>query len=228
MNIKSERFELRLDQDTLDRVDAWRAEQDENLTRAEAVRRLIDRGFMGNTKDNFALGHADRLVVWLITELLRTSTHEGIDKKQVHLIQAAIYGGHYWALPWEMSGVFHTHADSPKDVKFVVDVLDMWVIIEQSYERLSDKEKKHFEEETGRSKPQFLGFDGNNETTLMGIAQFMVKEVGRFSHFKNHEFNSHMPLAKRYRLMTALFEPMRMNLVGRGLSVAELITLLKR
>jgi uncharacterized protein len=228
MNIKSERFEMRLDQEALERVDAWRDDQEDNLTRAEAVRRLIDRGLMGSTKENFALGHADRLIVWLITELMRTSMHAGIDKEQVHLIQEAIYGGHYWALPWEMNGVFHTHADSPKDVAFVVDVLDMWDFIERAYTKLSSEDQKRVNEANGYPNPRFQGFDGNNETTLMGIARFMVQEVGRFTHFKDREFNSHMPVANRYRLMTYLFDPIRKNLVGRELTADELVTLLKR
>ena len=228
MNMKSERFELRLDPDTLDRVDLWRDNQEDSLTRAEAVRRLIDRGMMGSTKDNFALGHSDRLIIWLITELMRTSMHAGIDKEEVNLIQGAILGGHYWALPWEMSGVFHTHADNPKDVDFVVNVLDMWTFIENAYAKLTPKDKKRVKAESDRSNPQFFGFDGNNESTLMGIAQFMVRDMGRFPQFKNREFNSHMPVKGIYAHMYALFEPMRKTLVGRGLSTDELVTILKR
>jgi uncharacterized protein len=228
MNVKSERFELRLDPVTLDRVDAWRDSQEDSLTRAEAIRRLIDRGMMGSTKENFALGHSDRLIVWLISELMRTSKHAGIDKDQVALIQKAILGGHYWALPWAMSGVFNTHADSPSDVEFVVNVLDMWTFIERAYANLSLENKERVKTESGRSSPQFFGFDGNHESTLMGIAQFMVRDLVRFSQFKNHEFNSHMPVRDSYARMYALFEPLRKTLVGRELSADELVTILKR
>ena len=228
MNVKSERFELRLDPETLNRVDAWRNSQEDNLTRAEAIRRLVDRGLMGSTKENFALGHSDRLIVWLITELMRTSMHAGIDKGQVQVIQRALLGGHYWALPWEMSGVFHTHADSPRDVEFVVNVLDMWTFVESAYAKLSPVEQERVKTESNRSTPQFFGFDGNNESTLMGIAQFMVRDMDRFSQFKTREFNSHMPMRGGYARMYALFEPIRKTLVGRELSADELVTLLKR
>jgi uncharacterized protein len=228
MNVKSERFELRLDPETLDRVDAWRDSQEDSLTRAEAVRRLVDRGLMGSTKENFALGHSERLIVWLLSELMRTSMHAGIDKDEVRLIQRALLGGHYWALPWEMSGVFHTHADSPRDVEFVVNVLDMWTFIEGAFAKLSPEEQERVKTETDRSEPKFFGFDGNNESTLMGIAQFMVQDMGRFSKFKNREFNSHMPTRGSYARMYALFEPMRKTLVGRELSADELVILLKR
>jgi len=43
MKDKPERFELRLDKVTLDRIDTWRSEQPDMPSRAEAVRRLVSR-----------------------------------------------------------------------------------------------------------------------------------------------------------------------------------------
>jgi len=73
-----------------------------------------------------------------------------------------------------------------------------------------------------------MGFDGNNETEHMSIARFLVEKLRRFENFKGRSFNSHMPKVASYRKMIQLFEPMRRNLVGRELSVDELIALLKR
>lgn len=44
MIAKSERFELRLDPDTLDRIDVWRSEQRDLPSRSAAVRRLVEAG----------------------------------------------------------------------------------------------------------------------------------------------------------------------------------------
>ena len=41
---KSERFEMRMDEDILTRVDKWRADQVDVPSRAEAMRRLIELG----------------------------------------------------------------------------------------------------------------------------------------------------------------------------------------
>lgn len=43
MSDKPERFELRLDKSTLDRIDTWRSEQPDMPSRAESVRRLVSR-----------------------------------------------------------------------------------------------------------------------------------------------------------------------------------------
>ncbi len=44
MTPKTERFEMRLDQAMLDRIDAWRSRQGDVPSRAEAIRRLIKGG----------------------------------------------------------------------------------------------------------------------------------------------------------------------------------------
>ena len=44
MKTKSERFELRIDEEQLSRIDEWASEQSDRPTRAEAVRRLVNLG----------------------------------------------------------------------------------------------------------------------------------------------------------------------------------------
>ncbi len=41
---KTERFEMRMDPETLARVDEWRRKQPDLPSRAEAMRRLVDLG----------------------------------------------------------------------------------------------------------------------------------------------------------------------------------------
>ncbi len=50
MQVRSERFELRLDQVTIQRIDAWRSDQSDLPSRAEAMRRLVDAG-LGRPED---------------------------------------------------------------------------------------------------------------------------------------------------------------------------------
>ena len=110
----------------------------------------------------------------------------------------------------------------------MVNILDMWTFVETAFIKLSAEEQERVKTETDRSTPQFFGFDGNHESTLMGIAQFMVRDMDRFSQFKNRDFNSHMPMRATYAKMYALFEPIRPNLVGRELTADELIAILRR
>lgn len=46
---KTERFELRLDVETIEQLDDWRREQPDNPTRSEAVRRLVEIGLETTT-----------------------------------------------------------------------------------------------------------------------------------------------------------------------------------
>jgi uncharacterized protein len=140
-----------------------------------------------------------------------------------------IYGGHYWAPKWEMPRAFHDHVDHPRDVKHVVDVLDMWSFIEEAYAKFTVEQREQIAEDVGPlgSHVAFHGFDGNHESSQLGIALFLIEEMERFQRFKGRALNSHHPTYERYLGMVDLFEVMRAKLIGHGLSVQQVITLLK-
>lgn len=225
---KTERFEMRLDMGLLDQIDDWRAHQSDIPSRGEAVRRLIETSLNTKSSGQLQLSQAERLNTWMLSEILLSQKNYE-NKESIKLIQDAIYGGHFWALNWELTGVLHNHSDRKEAVKLVVDTLDMWSFIEESFETLDSSDKQKIEAEIGsRGKnPVFFGFDGNNEGEYMGIANFLVNKMGRFERFKGRSLNSHTPVVERFSKMTAIFEKMRVSLVGRRLSATELIELLK-
>jgi uncharacterized protein len=139
-----------------------------------------------------------------------------------------IHGGHYWAPKWDMQGVFHDHVDDPDDVTHVVDVLDMWSFMEEAYESFSKADKAKIAAEAGPlgELVQFHGFDGNNESSQLSIARFLIEDMDRFSRFKGRDLNSHHPTHGRYARMLELFERMRAQLIGHGLSAKQVIELL--
>lgn len=117
----------------------------------------------------------------------------------------------------------------PRDVSFVVDVLDMWNFIERAYEELTDSDKKRIAEEAEPfgEHVTFLGFDGNNEASLLGIARFLINDLERFSRFEGRDLNSHSPTIDKYRRMLRVFSELRPQLAGRELDADELIQLLQ-
>ena len=144
-------------------------------------------------------------------------------------VGAVIVGGHYWAPRWDMQGLFHDHEDDLRDVRLVVDILDMWSFVESAHSKLSKKEKDRVEKEAepfGKNV-QLLGFDGNNESAHMGIAQFLIEKMNRFTRFKGRDLNSHMPTLSTYSRTLSKFAPIRAGLVGTGLDAGQLITILK-
>lgn len=232
MTTRTERFEMRMDEDTLERIDGWRRVQDDVPSRAEATRRLIELGLTSsaNTDDDRTVRFSDgeRLLMLMMRDIYkRLKVEDG--EIDTNFIAEVIWGGHYWAPKWEMQGLFQGEEDDPNDVHFVVDVLNMWSFLERAYNRLDDAAKARIE---GEAKPfgrdiHFDGFDGNNETSLMAIARFLVNKMGRFEEFQNRELNSHFPSVDMHKRMLAVFQPMQKSLFGRDLTADQIIRILK-
>lgn len=228
MIVRNERFEMRVEPELMARIEQWSEKQTDRPSRAEAVRRLVEAG-LERSDSKVSPSGTEKLMLWMLAELCKANPgSEGAETSK--LIQQAIYGGHYWALDWELTGILHEHVDTGRAVSVVVNTMDMWNFIERAYEGLSKPDKKKVEDAVGPTgkNPQFIGFDGNNETEHMSIARFLVEELGRFERFKGRSFNSHMPKVQRYLTMYQMFEPMRAKLIDRELNADELIQLLKR
>lgn len=229
MTPKSERFELRIETELLDRLDAWRSSEDDKPSRAEAIRRLMEAGLAHDNRGRVPhLTDGERLITSMLADVSAHLRVKG--ETDVRFVKKVLYGGHYWAFGWEMPGLFHGHADKQERVRFVVDVLDMWMFIEEAMMKFSAKEKKRVETE---AEPfgkyvHYFGFDGNNESEYLSIASFLIEDMGRFSIFKDRgHVNSHHPTLDTYGRMLSVFLPLRTTLVGRNLSPEEVITLMK-
>jgi uncharacterized protein YfbU (UPF0304 family) len=231
MASRTERFEMRVDEEILQRIDRWRAEQDDLPSRAEATRRLIERGLTSSAERsdevvNFSDG--ERVLMLMMRDLYKRLEVEEAEIDADFLAEA-IYGGHYWAPKWEMSALFHGEEDDPNDVHFVGEVLDMWSFIERSYERFDEKEKARIktEAEPFGEDVRLRGFDGNNESSLLGIANFLIKKMGRFEEFRGRDLNSHSPSVDMHKRMLTVFAPMEKMLVGKGLNADQIIQLMQ-
>jgi uncharacterized protein YfbU (UPF0304 family) len=224
----TERFEMRLDPTVLDRLDSWRAKQTDLPSRSEAVRRLVDAGLAARGADRqITLSDGEKLIIIMLGELFKQlKVKSDIDPD---FLEEVIYGGHYWALEWGYSGLFHGHRDSNAVVSEVVDVLDMWSFLERGFNALSkkDKERVAAEAEPFGKHVNFTGFDGNGEAEYNGVARVLINQLGRFTGFKGRELNSHMPSLDTYRRMLSIFEPLRKNLIGRDLDAGEIIQILQ-
>jgi uncharacterized protein YfbU (UPF0304 family) len=224
----TERFEMRLDPTVLNKLDSWRAKQDDLPSRSEAVRRLVEIGLAGRGADRrVTLSDGEKLVIIMLGELFKQlKLKSDIDPT---FLEEVIYGGHYWALHWAYSGLFHGHEDSDAVVSEVVDVLDMWSFLERGFNALSkkDKERVATEAEPFGKHVSFTGFDGNGEAEYNGVARVLINQLDRFTEFKGRELNSHMPSLDMYRRMLSVFEPLRKNLIGRDLDAGEIIQILQ-
>ncbi len=227
MQAKSERFELRLEQNVLDRLDSWRAGERDLPTRAEAIRRLMDIGFEHHSNPALKISDGEKLLFVMMREV-----HKALKIKNPEVapdfVADAIYGGHYWALQWQFPGLFHNARDDESAVREVVDFLDMWDCIETAAKKIG-KNGLAMVSKSGLAYADYVrfpGFDGNNEATYLEIARFLIEKMDRFTIFKDHELNSHVHVVDRYRRMYAIFEPMRKTLIGRDLDANQVIEIL--
>lgn len=227
MQQKTERFEMRLDPGTLEKVDDWRSRQADLPSRAEAVRRLMETGLAAAESKPLRFSDGEKLITLMLCEMYKHMKIDGgIDPS---FIEDAFHGGHYWGLEWEYTGIFHGHEDSKKTVSEVADVLDMWWFIEQSYAKLSKRDVARVEKEAELFGKHvvFRGFDGNYEGEHLGVARFLIEKLDRFANFKGRDLNSHAPSIDRYRRMVRVFEPMRRGLMGGSLlGAGQIIELL--
>ena len=170
----------------------------------------------------------EKLMLIMLTEIHEhLKITNGVDAK---FVQSAIYRDNTWGLSWKFPGIFQGGgAPDPPTVGEVVDILDMWSAIETSYQRLSAEDQERIKVEAHPyGDGRFDGFDGNNETEHLGIARFLIDDLGRFTNFKGRELNSHLPLSlEGYRRMLAVFLPLRPSLGPDDLTAGQIIQLLR-
>lgn len=142
-----------------------------------------------------------KLIVTLLTDI-----HQALgitNSVDPLLVQRLVNEDRGWALEWAYPGIFEQAGDTPAHVKFVASVLDMWDFLIQAVAALSPADRTKLEAlaPVFGKHATFDGFDGNNETELMSTASILVNDLGRWSRFKGHDFNSHAPSADAYRRM---------------------------
>lgn len=170
----------------------------------------------------------EKLILLMLSEIY---VKLGVDGEvDPDFIRSAIFSDNTWSIPWKYVGIPFEEQDTPEVVKEVLDVLDMWSMIERSYENLSNEDKKWVEKnaEPFGENPQFFGFDGNNETEYMGTASFLVNDLDRFEWFKGRNFNSHRPTINTYRRMFSVFKRIVEDVNIQYLSPQNIVDILNK
>ncbi|HEY1560151.1 MAG TPA: YfbU family protein [Caulobacteraceae bacterium] len=223
-----ERFIMHIDSPLHQRLDMGRPGEATAPSRPEATGRLLESGPAPKTQpcEPF-LSNGEKLIAFMLCDVMGEL---GSGSARLgHFVETAIKGGHYWALDWELRDIFHDRRHTLDAVRFVLDVLDMWVLLEGSSEALSDDDMARLAE----AAPHFPevrcpGFDPNLEEASYGIAFLLARNVKRFGRFRDRLdfYKPHKPTADRYRSMLRAYEPIRETIDGRTLTVEEMITVL--
>ena len=101
------------------------------------------------------------------------------------------------------SGVSDTEL-SEKKCKEVFNVLNMYVVITRSYNRIKDQTDLSVDD------VKFPGYDGNNEVKQCSYSNYLIIDCGRFDELmhdeKVREFNNHLPTISSYESMLDLWD----------------------
>jgi uncharacterized protein YfbU (UPF0304 family) len=209
----SERFELRFDEEMLSAIDGWRAAQAGAPSRANAIRQLIEKGMAADQpRPPFQATGVERIMLTMLADICQHLEIEGDSDPE--FIKAAVFGGQDWAFAWKYHNLVHDSTPSEELVMEVGRILEMWSILEASYEGLTARQKGQIAKELGEKnlEVRFDGFDGNNESEHFSVASFMVQDLKRFDEFATRDLNSHRPTLQSYRRMLPVYR----RLVGHS------------
>lgn len=175
------------------------------------------------------LSSGEKLILVMLSEIYEHLKIKGeIDPK---LVQSAIFGEQTWSLAWAYPGIVGSGENkTPPVVREVLDILEMWELLEYSYSQLqpADKTKVKADAKPSGHDVRFRGFDGNNETEYMAATGVLINDLDRFSTFKGRDLNSHMPSLETYRRMLAVLQPLRNSHDFGPLNAEQIIQILNR
>ena len=173
------------------------------------------------------LSEGERLILYMLCDLYKALGVKGeIDPE---LVGNAVVNGDLWLIEDEYHGLFPTQETSRSVVNEVIDILDMWRFIERSVAQFN---KSELDQLTSRPKlrpspPEFVGFDGNNESDHFHVARTIVEKRKLFTEFADRELNSHHPILDEYHRMYAVFSTIRPLLADREMTLDELVSVLE-
>lgn len=173
------------------------------------------------------LSAGEKLILIMLSEIHESlKIKDGIDPK---FVRNAIYDESLWSIAWKYPGIIRSDENStPPVVREVLDILEMWELLEFSYDQLqsADKERVKAEANLFGHDLRFRGFDGNHETEHLGAARVLIDDLDRFSTFKGRDLNSHMPSLDRYARMLGVYLPIRHSHSTNTLNAEQIIQIL--
>lgn len=172
----------------------------------------------------------EKLTVLMLCEIFKKLDIK--DSFDPDLISRAVSSDDTWVLNWKygIRGEGTEGSANPSHVTAVVDTLDMYSFLRDSFERLGEAGQAEVEAAVPNacSKTTFHGYDGNHESEYLLATRYMVEHLDSFESMRDvGRLNSHMPVVEMYARMFEAFEPIRVKLVGRLMNPEEIIEVLR-
>lgn len=142
------------------------------------------------------LSKTERLILsnqYAILKHLEPSNHEYYE-----LMKKAVDYGYEREIEEDFNHIYD--GLSSEECDFVLNVLDMYTQLMYSNKELDESEQEDI---------KFPGFDGNNETVLLGYTRFILSDKKEFEIIPTstefYDFNSHRQMVSRYERMLSVW-----------------------
>ena len=221
--MKTERIELRVSSEFIERLDRWRAKQEKNITKSEAVRILVEQQLGVQETDSIQISPIQKLELSMLSQILVNTAPES-QKSFAQARERHIYNGDFWAIGLDEPELLNTHTTDVEVVNEVISILAMWSNLEGDIAELTEDERKLLLSKCQEKgvRTQFIGFDGNEESSHFCVAQTLIRDMNRFQRFKTRDTNSHINVLNRYRVLLTQYENVQRYAAGRVLNLKEL------
>ncbi|HEL4264434.1 YfbU family protein [Stenotrophomonas maltophilia] len=163
-----------------------------------------------------------RLIVIMLAEMQKAMNVQG--EISADVVATAALSRQEFAIAYEYGHLF-SNSEVPDDFHFVVNVLEMWSMLEDGLNHLDINEQSVLEAVAGKesARARFNGFDGNREFNLKSYTTMLVETLGTFAQFSGRTFNAHTVRREKYERMLAVFDPIRDDLPGdRYMTASEI------
>lgn len=139
------------------------------------------------------LTNAERLILANQYEILSKLSEDKYERQSYEKMSSNLKNGYKWLYEQYFDVVSENLSADASEL--VIKTLCLYQALHYSYEDLDDKDG------ISEHEVKFQGFDGNNETELMGFVR-ALKENDRFiDTIENGHLNSHRPMVNTYKKM---------------------------
>jgi hypothetical protein len=168
------------------------------------------------------LSDGEKLIILLLAEL--NDEKKSQRELDPDFLKSAILDGQEWAIRWNYPGIPFASdpTNDPSELEDVLDILEMWDVIERTFERLSEERIAEIGIDILKADKSFPGFDGNHNAKHWVIADYLINKLDRFERFKGRYLGGAVQPLSGYERMLEVYRDTRSHLDNGVMTVDQI------
>lgn len=171
------------------------------------------------------ISNAEKLIVHMLCDIYDKLEIDPDGNNLNHkFIEKAIVTDNSWAINWKYGdGLAFSKEDTPQTAKDVVEILDMWRVLEAKLGELDvDLKNELVTKLDSNDIPEFDGFHGNREFDHISAAEFLIEDMERFTEFKGRIKEAYTEMAPSYLAMLEVFTRIQKSVPMNNFTIDDL------